>query len=231
MELKSITFPGLDGEYGIPDPSQFAPSGTGYEKQPVVLKVVAVTDEADLTSVVEALYSTMGSSETRLVRFAGYPSTSGYQFFGFLFKSSANYGSLLVHSAFEKGTLWKKVKLGGTWQDIKQQATSIDLLWENASFESNFAQQTIALGLSGYSAVMITANGESSYFVPVGDIAKITSFNGYYICRRDVTVSTTGVWFGSVDVATTYGTNATHKTEEPSAQCRPYKIYGIKGVG
>lgn len=146
---------------------------------------------------------------------------------GALFATSAN-------GAAKFGTL--PIAQGGTGATTAAAAlknlggVSMKLLWENASFGSDFAQQTIALDLSGYSAVMITANGESSYFVPVGDIAKITSFNGYYICRRDVTVSTTGVWFGSVDVAITYGTSASHKTENPSSQCRPYKIYGIKGV-
>lgn len=49
MELKSITFPGLAGEYQIPDPSQFAPSGYGLGNE----KVKELTSSDDINNIRE----------------------------------------------------------------------------------------------------------------------------------------------------------------------------------
>lgn len=108
-------------------------------------------------------------------------------------------------------------------------AMEMTLLWTNASFSSNFAAQTIALDLSGYDAVMITASSEATSFIPVGDQGAITTWNGYYICRRTVYTSVDGVNFSSATTWSQYGNNV-NGAENPSWQCRPYKIYGFKGV-
>jgi hypothetical protein len=61
----------------------------------------------------------MISGETKLVKFGGYPSNSDYNWFGLLSKSSDNYGSLVIHSAYDKGDLFVKAKYGGSWQPVK----------------------------------------------------------------------------------------------------------------
>lgn len=120
-------------------------------------------------------------------------------------------------------------KIGAATKDDVDGKISMDLLWVNASFNSNFAEQTIALDLSGYDAVMITASSEATSFVPVGDQGAITTWNGYYICRRTVYTSVDGVNFSSATTWSQYGNNV-NGAENPSWQCRPYKIYGFKGV-
>ena len=238
-QLVRICNNGTWGAWVDNSPTAFAPSGTGYEKLPVVLKTSAVTDEADLTSVVEALYSTMGSNETRLVRFYGYPSASSYNFFGFLFKSSANYGSLLVHSAFEQGTLWKKVKFGGTWQDIKKQATSMDLLWTNASPTSSFGAQQVSIAGTDYDKFLVEfknySTGASYSHCYLSTIAMKGQFNmvlspgeeGGYICFRHFDCKDTYISFHTATYAKSYGGTLV----DSSNLLVPYRIYGIKGVG
>lgn len=240
-EYKRLCYAGTWNEWKEVSPTAFAPSGTGYEKSPVVLKTSKVTSEEDLNTVLEAVYSSMGSSETRLVRFYGYPSASDYGFFGFLFKSSNNYGSLLVHSAFEKGTLWKKVKFGGTWQDIKKQATSMDLLWTNASPTSAFADQTLTLDLSSYDAVEVEfgyskdfPNDSQTIRAAIGHSgasvyhANTNNSNGYLlIIARGFTVYENSIGFSAGTWK--YSNEKSHSTHNDYVI--PTRIYGIKGVG
>ena len=219
-------------------PTAFAPSGTGYEKSPVVLKTSRVASEEDLNTVLEAVYSSMGSSETRLVRFYGYPSASDYGFFGFLFKSSANYGTLLVHSAFEKGTLWKKVKFGGTWQAIKPQATSMDLLWTNASPTSSFGAQQVSIADNDYDKFLVEFKNYSTgasyshcYLSAIaikGEFGMILSpgEEGGYICFRHFGCNATYINFQAAKYAKTYGGTLV----ESSNLLVPYRIYGIRGA-
>lgn len=96
-----------------------APNGYGFGGDPIVLSDGFLRSEADLTSTLEAIFSTMKSRETKLVRFAGYPDNSDYNWFGFVSKSSENYGSMLVYSSYNSGVLLTKAKVGGTWQPIE----------------------------------------------------------------------------------------------------------------
>ena len=116
------------------------------------------------------------------------------------------------------------------------------LLWTNASPSSQFANQTLSLGLSGYEAVEIEYCYGSSYTNVVetgiykksytqqymtchGDIK--TDNTRFYISQRLVTVTASGITFG----------NGTHKNISAAVNgatgntyCVPLKIYGIKGV-
>ena len=106
------------------------------------------------------------------------------------------------------------------------------MLWKNASFStSGFSNQKISLDLSGYDAILITASTQDTAITPIGDMGTLRSWSGNYICTRAFSSDANGVNFNDTIVYTTYGTNATNKTESPSWQCIPYKIYGIKGVG
>ena len=96
-----------------------APAGYGYGGQAVEIGAGLINDENALSSALEAVYSEMKSKETKLIRFSGYPSSSNYNWFGFLFKSSENNGSMVVHSAYTQGTLLTKTKVGGTWQPLE----------------------------------------------------------------------------------------------------------------
>lgn len=115
-----------------------APAEYGFGGQPVEIGSGLLNDENALNSALEAVYSAMKSKETKLIRFSGYPSTSDYNWFGLLSKSSDNYGSLVIHSAYDKGELLVKAKYGGSWEPVK-------------SFSpSNFAPAGYGLGaLSG----------------------------------------------------------------------------------
>ena len=108
-------------------------------------------------------------------------------------------------------------------------ATNMKLLWENASTASEFAGQTISLNLSDYDVVVITASNDTSEIIPVGKSGAITTWNGYYISKRTVNVSTSGVQFSAVTKWTEYGTNKQSETVDNS-QAKPNRIYGIKGV-
>lgn len=93
------------------------PVGYGYGEAAISLGTVSNEDE--LTSAIEAVYSVMATSETKMVRFNGYPSTSDYNFYGILSKSSSNYGSLYANSSYGKGCLLLKTKVAGTWQPVE----------------------------------------------------------------------------------------------------------------
>jgi hypothetical protein len=96
-----------------------APSGYGFGESAIQLSNSLLNNDAELETVLEAIYSTMKSAETKVIRFAGYPSNSDYVSFGFLFKSSANNGSFVAYSAFARGTSMTKTKYGGAWQPLE----------------------------------------------------------------------------------------------------------------
>lgn len=120
-------------------------------------------------------------------------------------------------------------------------ATSVALLWENASPTSAFAPQTIALDLSAYDSVCITArrgtgDGDSyinpSTTVNIGENGELITVNigsvgGFYlmICVRYFTVTENGITFGSVD----YGREVGY-TGDRLDLVIPVRIYGIRGV-
>ena len=91
----------------------------GYGGTAVNLGTVP-TDDA-LSAAIESVYSKMASNETKVVKWLGYPG-SEFNFYGILARSSANYGSVSAHSAYRKGCLLLKTKVGGTWQALE---------WEN----------------------------------------------------------------------------------------------------
>lgn len=98
---------------------QVDPTGESYQvltSSPDALATSTLTTEDQLNSVLEAMYSTMGNSETRLVRFNGFPSNSDYNFYGLLSRSTSGYGSLIAHSAYNNGSIFIKGKHGGTWR-------------------------------------------------------------------------------------------------------------------
>lgn len=116
------------------------------------------------------------------------------------------------------------------------------LLWTNGSPSSQFANQTLSLGLSGYEAVEIEYCYGSSYTNVVetgiykksytqqymtchGDIK--TNNTGFFISQRLVTVTASGITFGK---GTYKNISAAVKGAEGNAYCVPLKIYGIKGV-
>ena len=116
------------------------------------------------------------------------------------------------------------------------------LLWTNASPSSQFANQTISLGLSGYDAVEIEYCYGSSYTNVVetgiykksytkqymtchGDIK--TDNTVFYISQRLVTVTASGITFGN---GTYKNISAAVKGAANNVYCVPLKIYGIKGV-
>ena len=96
-----------------------APAGYGFGESAIQLSNSLLNNDAELETVLEAIYSTMKSAETKVIRFAGYPSNSDYVSFGFLFKSSANNGSFVAYSAFARGTSITKTKYGGAWQPLE----------------------------------------------------------------------------------------------------------------
>ena len=95
----------------------YAPAGYGYGEQAINLG--RFDNETDLTSAIEAVYGGMKASETKMVRFQGYPAESDFNFYGILARSSANYGSLFVNSAYCNGSLMQKVKYAGTWKPLE----------------------------------------------------------------------------------------------------------------
>ena len=116
------------------------------------------------------------------------------------------------------------------------------LLWTNASPSSQFANQTLSLGLSGYDAVEIEYCYGSSYTNVVetgiykksytqqymtchGDIK--TDNTVFYISQRLVTVTASGITFGN---GTYKNISAAVKGAANNVYCVPLKIYGIKGV-
>lgn len=101
---------------------EFAPSGYGYGGEAVSLSNVSIEDETGLTNALETIYSGMQDKETKLVRFSGFPSASGYTFFGLLFRSSKDSGTFIVLSAHSKGCLITKTKFDGVWEPTE---------WEN----------------------------------------------------------------------------------------------------
>lgn len=93
-----------------------APSGYGYGGAPILLSSTLLRSDVELEAVLEPIFSEMAVFRTKLIQFVGYPDNSDYSWFGILSKSSNNYGSLFAHSAYNKGQMISKAKVGGTWQ-------------------------------------------------------------------------------------------------------------------
>lgn len=109
--------------------------------------------------------------------------------------------------------------------------TSIELLWENASPTSNFAEQTIQLGdLSDYDFLdfhyKLATDNEvcASMRVRIGFQYMLSFGSGYYnrVTSRQVTIEANG----AITFATAYAGSKT----ATAASIIPIVIYGIKGV-
>lgn len=107
-----------------------APAGYGYGGASVYLG--SVTTEDELTNALETLYASMANGETKMIRWYGYPSNE-FNFFGILSKSSANYGSVVVHTAHYRGELCSKTKYDGVWLPIE---------WDNPPCASGVEYRT-----------------------------------------------------------------------------------------
>ena len=110
-----------------------APGGYGYGGEAVTISSAQLTSEEELDDVLNTIYETMQNRETKLVRFYGYPSASDFVFFGFLFRSSTNYGTFIAHSAYCRGSLITKTKSGGAWEPLE---------WENPPMLENVEYRT-----------------------------------------------------------------------------------------
>lgn len=162
-----------------------------------------------------------------------------FAFFGTATDGLAN-PKLIINGEMAFGTeadaAAARANLGLTGTQIKT------LLWTNASPSSQFANQTLSLGLSGYDAVEIEYCYGSSYTNAVetgiykksytqqymtchGDIK--TNNAGFYISQRLVTVTASGITFGKGIYKNVSGAV---KGAEGNTYCVPLKIYGIKGV-
>ena len=87
-------------------------------------------------------------------------------------------------------------------------AIQMTKLWENASPNSNFAAQTVALELSAYDGVLIQIHNPrsgssviSKAYVNVGSECRIT-LDSVYFCYRNLSVSSSGITFDNVDKQT-----------------------------
>lgn len=103
------------------------------------------------------------------------------------------------------------------------------LVWENASPDIRFFEQTIPIDLSAYDAVMVVTNeGAAPSVVKMGESRWVfgttgPNTGGVQIWFRRCTVSVDSVYFG----------RSTHSPQEAylsDGWCVPLRIYGIKGV-
>lgn len=113
------------------------------------------------------------------------------------------------------------------------------LLWENASPESSFGAQSIAINLSEYSKIQVIFNyayNSAEQYTAVADIGTSGAGNFlYYIAgngypgfrQRGFYPESNGVKF---DTAYSKRANQTDTTESPNYVI-PCKIYGIKRLG
>lgn len=114
-------------------------------------------------------------------------------------------------------------------------AMSMELLWENASPESEFAAQTVQIPLSGYDFALIyvydankapyDADGLVGFIIPVGKSGTLTTVN-YQITYRKAVVATSSVTFTKA----LYIKTLNEAGSDAGKRCIPHYIYGIKGV-
>lgn len=110
----------------------------------------------------------------------------------------------------------------------------IDSLWTNSSPTTAFTAKTVSLSLSPYAFVFIkireatTLAKYSWHIVAVGDSNTFTTYADYFIRARSVSVSTSGVTFGS---GLYYPRYAEDSPSTGDAQCVPVEIWGLRKVG
>jgi hypothetical protein len=122
-------------------------------------------------------------------------------------------------------------------------------VWENASPESAFTNQTISVNLSQYSMVAIeyrkhrnVASLDIVYCVVGGSYAisgatdRESNYNYFYLAQRKYTINNAGVTVSNNSLSNyiaLYITSSTLKGSSDTALkdfCIPVRIYGIKGV-
>lgn len=108
----------------------------------------------------------------------------------------------------------------------------MELLWENASPSSDFANQTIQLDLSKYDRVRVELANGPSVDIKIGETKAASYINVYgtgsaqfNIHFRRMITSTTGVAFANCRML-----DNNWKSVDSAAVLIPLRIYGIKGV-
>lgn len=135
---------------------------------------------------------------------------------------------------------WTEADKAEIISELSGAVVSLTKLWENAS-TSNFAAQTIPLGLSGYEAVLVYADTPTrtendmgaSAFAIVGHGGTLTttlSGSYYFTCSRRFEVKTTGIVFSNSSQWGWDDGSGTIKTPVSNGYNVPKCIYGIKGV-
>lgn len=118
----------------------------------------------------------------------------------------------------------------GTWGTWKPQDTVKVKLWENANISNAFNAQTISLDLSEYDGIEILyyVDSTTNIYQNTGFIRKSLPGIMYYVTsstgnrvHRNFTVNSNGVKFETA--LSSAGANV-------STLCKPYQIFGIKGV-
>lgn len=106
------------------------------------------------------------------------------------------------------------------------------LVWTNASPTSAFAAQTVQVDLSGYDFVMVvyqhwtSSDVNNSAFCRIGVYGRLESHD-YSLAYRDYHPETTGVYFNTGILVTSYGNSSVQRN---TSAVIPLQIYGIKGV-
>lgn len=127
---------------------------------------------------------------------------------------------------------------GKVLKDEINTAKRYTLLYTNAAPASVYAQQTVAMDLSGYQSVLIEFFANGGWFdwvgrinVPISRTGAMTialaEYNNLRTCHRTATPTATGVAFshGYVRIAT--DTSAGTQNNQCSV---PYRIWGAEGV-
>ena len=111
---------------------------------------------------------------------------------------------------------------------------SMELLWENASYLSDFAARTIYVDLSGYKEVLVLGRNAVSTQVVVGMSGYLQRINAdtskyYEFATKPFDVSNTGITFKDTFQIYWGGSNG-FTVVASNGLLQPVKIYGIKGV-
>lgn len=92
----------------------FAPSGYGYGGTPIYLG--KQYSESELDAALTDAYSQLADCETKLIYWEG---AGSWRWFAQMTRSSANFGSVLAHSAENGGSIILKTLSSGTWQPLE----------------------------------------------------------------------------------------------------------------
>lgn len=245
MNLKSITFPGLEGEYKIPQTAADVGAASadsigtnkvfnkltdiGITEFPTTMKTVANSMPKNSTLMLDSRDIISGG--TNEISDLGINNSGMYMFMRG--NSNARVSLLHIYSATSATTSYMNFGCYAVTNDVVtwiRAASNMVKLWENASPTSDFAAQTIALDLSGYDVVYIDAvRSTASKVISGSTMISVGGLSGFLMgttdqltmIRREVKATTTGV----VVSGYTSANNSNGTSNE-----LPYRIYGIKGV-